>query len=349
MINVLITGVGGPTPLGIAKSLLMNNNEYNINLIGVDADPLAPGLYNNKLFSKTYRVPDASHQDYWPVITGLIQKENIHFAIPVPETEIIEWAKFLKENTLSCQTLIPDYEIAQFLFNKLRVSEALVDHGLAPETHELHDIDDAKLIGDKLGYPYWVRVKSGAGALGSFKINRQRDIENWLKVNPGKTGFIASPFLPGRNYACKILLNEGDVVMAATGERIGYLLSSSAPSGISGMCAHGRLINDTDLFERAKKALDIIFNQFGKKPHGMFTIDSKASQDNIPYITEINLRAVSFTHAFSMAGANFAKKTLEVFYLNQDYKSHFHYFDKDYRFIRGVDSDLFLIEEEKLL
>lgn len=80
----------------------------------------------------------------------------------------------------------------------------------------------------------------------------------------------------------------------------------------------------------------------------MFTVDSKEDRNGTPFVTEINIRHVSFTHAFSLGGANFANETLEVFHRKKPFQTKRFHFNKNYHFIRGVDHDLFLIEEEEL-
>jgi predicted ATP-grasp superfamily ATP-dependent carboligase len=194
-----------------------------------------------------------------------------------------------------------------------------------------------------------VREKAGAGAIGSFKIKTRQDLENWLNVNPEDATLIASTFLPGRNYACKMLFKNDELVMSATAERIDYLLANAAPSGISGMCARGQLLNYYDLSDRAQKALETVHKKFNKPLHGMFTVDFKEDKNGVPFITEINIRHVSFTHAFSLAGANFSSKTLDVFYNNKPFTTEHFQFDKKYHFIRGVDSELFILEDKNVI
>lgn len=256
METILVTGVGGPTPIGIAKSLKLANP--GVRLVGTDASRFAPGLYRNDLFEQTCHVPLASDKEYWPVISKIVEKEKIDYAFVVPETEVLAWCHRKKEKNLPCKALLPEPEIASFLYDKLNVSKSLEPHGLAPKTIVVSSQMKFNEIGTELGYPYWVREKAGAGAIGSFKIDSQQDIENWLSVNPENAQLIASTFLPGRNYACKLLFKEGKLVMAASGERVEYLLANAAPSGISGMCARGRLLNSLKLEERSIHAVEII-------------------------------------------------------------------------------------------
>jgi carbamoyl-phosphate synthase large subunit len=184
-----------------------------------------------------------------------------------------------------------------------------------------------------------------------LKVEGEEDLLNWLGMHEDVEGLIASEYLPGRNYACKVLYIDGQLSRAACAERISYLLANVAPSGVSGMCARGRLVNNSDLIVRSDKAVRLIFRQHGKAPHGMFTVDFKEDGAGIPKLTEINVRPVSFTYAFALAGANFAHDMLEFLTMGSiSGPSYLEYrFAGEPHFIRGVDAEIFVVSEEELV
>ena len=350
MMNVLISGVGGPTPLGIAKSLKKPHAIDDYRLVGIDGDQLAPGLYNKELFDETYLVPLASEENYWDEIQKIVEREEIDFAFIVPEREVLVWAKKQKTESLPCEALIPGYDVAEVFYDKFKTFEFLKESGLVAKTLRVNKEEVNEKIGSKLGFPFWVRAESGAGALGSLKIHSTEEFKDWIKFNPQIPAYTASEFLPGGNYACKLLFNNGKLIESATGERVGYLLSSAAPSGISGMCANGKLINYPELAELAERAILKIFDAFGILPHGMFTVDFKEDAKNNPKITEINIRNVSFTYAFTAGGINFAEDSIKMHFQEkslQEKYGHFK-FPEEYQFIRGVDSELFVVSPQEL-
>src|SRR5690606_36031685 len=214
--------------------------------------------------------------------------------------------------------------------DKYKTFDLLKDTDMVPRSIKLDAKTDLEKIGIELGYPYWIRGGSGAGAIGAYKIQELKDLKNWMNINPRIDDFLASVFLPGRNYACKLLFIDGKLLRAASGERIDYLMFNAAPSGISGMCARGSLLNRPALVEKSEAAIRQIFEHFGQPVHGMFTVDFKEDKEGSPKITEINIRHVSFSHAFSLGGANFAADTLEVMTADT--------FDKNYRMYE-FDSD----------
>lgn len=348
--NILISGIGGPTPLGIAKSLRLKYSPQEIRLIGIDGSKLAPGLYNKKLFDKTYLVPHSKDEKYWDVVDKIVEKDKIDFAFIIPETEVLVWSKRQKEGNLPCEAFIPEADVAEVFYDKYRTFDHLKDTGLVPATVQLSADTDLEKIGEELGYPYWIRGGSGAGAIGAFKITEMADLKNWLNINPKVQDFMASTFLPGRNYACKLLFFDDKLIRSASAERIDYLMSNAAPSGISGMCARGALLNNPEMVEKSEFAIRKIFKAFNLSVHGFFTVDYKEDKEGNLKITEINIRHVSFSHAFTLGGANFAADTVELhFNKNFDRTYKIYEFDDNYTFIRGVDSDLFLIRDSELL
>lgn len=344
--NILFTGIGGPTPLGLAKSVKLAWPEYRC--IGADASLWAPSLYQSDVLDRAYKIPNAGEPSYWEIMQDIVDKEKIDFAFIVPETEVLVWTKYAESNKLPCKTHIPEHKLAEFCFDKLRVAQTLFPLGLTPETVELETAEALTSEQFTLPFPYWIRVKSGAGALGALRIDSKKDLTTWLALHGNRNDFIASTFLPGRNYACKLLYYQGELVQSASAERIDYLLAAAAPSGISGMCSRGRLLNRPDLVGKAREALNHIAMETGTTLHGIFTIDFKESGEGEPLITEINIRHVSFTLAFALGGVNLAESTLKLYQDVNFRKASINEFTSEDYFVRGVDAPLRLISKPEL-
>ncbi len=345
--KILFSGIGGPTPLGLARSVKAVWPNYEC--IGVDASPWAPSLYQSDVYNRTYRVPNANDSNYWEEIEELVKEEGIDFAFIVPETEILIWAKRALTHALPCPIHAPHYELSNFCFDKSKVADLLYKTHLTPKTIIINT--KTVLNEDHVGldYPYWIRIKSGAGALGALKIDSKKDLQTWLSLHANRNDFMASEYLPGRNYACKLLYKNGELIQSASAERIDYLLSAAAPSGISGMCSRGKLLNRNDLVEKSMDALESIASQLNVPLHGMFTVDFKEDKEGQPLITEINIRHVSFNEAFALGGINLAETTLRMYFDDNFQKpSKLSTFESENYFIRGVDAPLRLVSANEL-
>src|SRR5690554_3302900 len=282
-INILINGVGGPTPRSIARSL-RKYSDLDVQLIGTDTNPLAYGLYEDELYDKTYVIPPAGHERYWETIEKIVADHNIDIALVQPEMEVLEWTRHKSlGKEWPCKVLLPDLSIVENLLDKSLMTELLKETDLVPKSVDISpDNLDLELIEKTLGYPFWIRSTSGSSGLGSLKVEDGDSLKNWITINPKVTKFIGSEFLPGRNLACKLLFYEGKLLRAASAERVYYIMSKIAPSGITGNTSFGRLLNEPKLVELSERALRLVEKNTGKKLHGFFTADFKEDENGKP-------------------------------------------------------------------
>lgn len=351
--NILINGVGGPTPRSIARSIKRYGDFKNAKLFGTDINKYAYGLYENDLYDKTYLIPGAGKEGYWTAIEEIIERHQIEYALVHPELEVLAWTKRLQESgSLPCKTYLPEFKVAELLVDKAKMTDVLADTGLVPVSV---NIDPRSLnieeIESVLGYPFWIRATSGSSGLGSLKVENRASLKNWITINPGVSQFIGSQFLSGRNLACKILYHNGKLVRAASGERVNYIMSKVAPSGITGNTSFGRLLNEPNLVNLATKAMSAVFEAAGAKQHGFFTADFKEDENGNPYITEINVRMVAFNLAFAASRAHFTNDILQILKNETAFDNAYkmYEFEPNTIFLRDVDAEPIIMNEAVLL
>lgn len=350
--NILITGVGGPTPRSFAIALRKYSQYSDVNIVATDINPFSIGLYQTELFNKSYLIPRATDANYWEVIDRIVKENGIDVAVILPELEVIEWSKRMETGKLPCKCLLPSLAVAELLVNKAKMTELLEVLGVVPESVSFErNYKELSIVCDKLGFPFWVRSVAGTSGLGSLKVENEAALRNWIQINPTVQYFLASKFLPGRNLACKLLYYNGNLLRSACGERVNYIMAKVAPSGITGNTSFGRLLNEPGLVDVATKALDLLFAETASKKHGFFTVDFKEDENGTPFITEINVRHVAFTQCFAAAGANFAEDTVRL--LNNDTTFDMTYkmyeFESGQIFLRDVDALPVLMKESDLL
>ena len=349
--KILITGVGGVTPRSFAQALRKYSKYARYEIIGTDSNKYALGLYMPELFNKSYLVPKVTDSDYWEAIDSIILKEEIDFAVINPELEVVEWAKRSTEYKFPCKVLLPDYSLASRLVDKAILSECLEPYGLAPRSFTITkgEISAEKEL--KLSYPFWIRSALGSSGLGSMKINSKDELFNWIKVNPKVEKFLASEFLPGRNLGCKLLYSNGKLLRCAVAERVLYIMSKVAPSGITGNTCFGRLVNSPEAFNVASQAMDIMFEKTNARKHGFFTVDMKEDINGKPFVTEVNIRFVAFTQAYASGGANLPEDLIRVLDNDPLFDPRFklYEFEPDLIFLRDVDEQPIIMKESQLL
>ena len=354
--NILISGVGGPTPRSIARSIKFHSQFSEANLIGTDINPLAHGLYEDELYHHTEVIPRAGAEGYWSALEQLVEEHQIDVAMVHPELEVLAWARRKQEGKpLPCKALLPDYKLASLLVDKSKMTRVLKNSGLVPASITIDPANlDFESIEKQLSYPFWIRSTSGSSGLGSLKVEDRSALENWITINPDVGQFIGSTYLPGRNLACKLLYHEGKLLRAACAERVEYIMAKVAPSGITGNTSFGRLLNEPDLIETASRAMDILFEATNSPKHGFFTADFKEDEHGKPHLTEINIRMVAFNLSFAAGGANFSEDILHLLTdegetnFDKTYQYKMYEFEKDLIFLRDVDAEPILMKETEL-
>ena len=349
--KILVTGVGGVTPRSFVQALRKYSKYARFEFVGTDSNQYALGLYMPQLFNSTYLVPKVSDPNYWTVMDRIIDREKIDYAIINPELEVVEWAKRSLLVKFPFKVLLPDYKLASLLVDKAILSEALEPYGIVPSSFTITKEEVNEKSELKLKYPFWIRSALGSSGLGSMKINSFDELQNWINVNPKVEKFLASEFLPGRNLGCKMLYHNGDLLRCAIAERVLYIMSKVAPSGITGNTCFGRLVNAPEAFRVAKQAMEIMFEKTNTPKHGFFTVDMKEEADGTPKVTEVNIRFVAFTQCYASGGANLPEDLIRVLDNDPsfDRKFHLYEFEPDLIFLRDVDEQPIIMKESQLL
>jgi len=350
-LRILITGVGGPTPASVAVSLKKFSNIGDCWILGVDANPMATGLYRKELFDRTTVVPPASSPGYWTAIDDLVESHAIDLALVQPEVEVLEWSRRQRDGKLPCRTLLPEYDLTRLLIDKSAMSDALMGTNLIPASIALEsgfgNLDEVEAT---LPYPFWIRAASGSSGLGSLLVQDRGSLTSWVKINSGVESFLCSEYLPGRNLACKLLYFDGKPVRAACAERVNYIMAKVSPSGITGNTAFGRFLNESTPVLTSIEAMDRLFERAGARKHGFFTLDYKEDAEGRPRITEVNVRNVAFNGCFAQLGANFSEDIVRLLSEDSNFDTAFkqYEFDDDYVFIRDVDVEPRVLRQSDL-
>lgn len=353
MKKILVTGVGGPTPRSFVRAIKWFGGEFKhqFDFIGTDTNPLAYGLYDKELFSKSFVVPRADNSNYWNAINTIIEENDIDAAVILPEVEVLEWAKNQDKLTKKIKLNLPDYTLAKELVNKHQLHEVLNHTGYIPKFFRLDPKNYSyAAIREAVGDTFWVRSTEGSSGLGSLKINNEAVLAQWVSMNGGVSEFIATEYLPGRNMACKLLYFNNKLLASACGERVNYIMAKVAPSGITGNTSFGRLLNEPELVRISIDTMNLISSKLNTALNGIFTVDYKEDEKGNPKITEINVRHVAFTSSLAAGGANIPLQTLKAMLLEDPATMDtIHYtFPEKLIFLRDVDSYPIVMKEEDL-
>lgn len=346
MKKILVTGIGGPTPRSIAKTIRRVYPEYKI--VGVDSNPQALGFFMPGLVDKHYKVPRVTELNYWPMIHQIIEDESIDLAFVQPEVEVIEWGRYYNSNgKYPCPVLIPPTLLAETLMNKAKMAEILKDTKYIPKTLRITQDDvDYKLIEENISYPCWIRATQGSGGLGSLKIQNRSSLESWLFIHKEIYEFTISEFLPGRHLATQMLYYKGQFIKGSSLDCVNYVMADIAPSKVTGNTAYGVFINDDNLMHFCCECLNFVSDKLNEKLHGVLSFDLKDDVNGNPRVTEVNIRHMAYTGIMAQVGLDLVSDTIKILQNGVETvkdRGIYHY-DKEYAFLRDVDIEPIIID-----
>lgn len=306
--KILITGACGVTSRAIARSLRLSKRLGDLQLIGTDVCENPYGLFEG-LFDRIYRIPRVSESGYSSWMEKVCRSEAIEAAIIIPELEVLFWSG----KDFPAPVALPPQGFCRLAVSKRRLYEALAGTGLVPGFHIFSR--EELLKSDSVGLPEcpcWIRdfSEGATSGKGSLLAHAVEEIRAWAVLNRGIDQFMISDYLPGRNFACHLLYDRGEIVKIACYERLEYFMGRTVVSGISGNISKGRLLNDERLVKVSVAAVEHILKTTRETMHGIVAADLREAADGTPRITEINLRHVAATYSFAAAGFNLAEAHL---------------------------------------
>ncbi len=304
--KILVTGACGVTSRSVVRSL--NASPYfrdKCEFIGTDVCYNLYGIYEG-LYEKVYKVPSYNDSSYRATIQRIIDTHQIEYAIIIPEPEVLYWC----ENPFNVKFFRIPPKFAKMVLSKRSLYEHLINTGLTPKFQLVDREEIFYNAGSvQLNYPMWIRdyAEGTTSGMGSFAPANHEQLKAWLTINSSVNTFMLSDFLPGRNLACFLMYDNGELIKYGVAQRIDYLMAKVAVSRITGNTSIGKLLNDTTVFDVAKKAVETILRNTNETMNGLIVVDLKEDDRGKPMVTEINIRHVAFTSSFANAGLNFSE------------------------------------------
>lgn len=340
METILITGIGGPTPRSIARTI--KKSKPKMRLVGIDVNPKAMGFFMPGLVDAHYVAPRISDPDYWPFINKLITDEKVDMAFVQPEKEVIGWGHYFNQTgAYPCPVLIPPVELADMLMNKANMADVLAGTEFIPKTIRVTQKEPRyEDVEEKIGFPCWIRASTGSGGLGALKIDSLSNYKSWLFINREIEEFTVSSFLPGRHLATQMLYYDGEYIKGASLECAEYIMASIAPSKVTGNTSYGRFLNEDRILEFCHSCTEYIGSKLKIKAHGVLSFDLKEDADGSMKVTEINIRHMAYTGVMAEVGFDLMADTIDILRAGDArdvVRAPFFQYDQTYAFLRDVD------------
>ena len=347
--NILITGIGGPTPRSIASTIRRSRPDFR--LIGMDANPKAIGFFMPGLVDAAYLAPRVDAPGYWDFIHALLKKEKIDMAFVQPESEVVGWGDYFNANgKFPCPVFIPPKALAVSLMDKAIMADLLKGTNYIPKTIKVtQDNPRVDEVADQIGFPCWIRATKGSGGLGSLKINDAANYKSWLFINNDIKEFTVSEFLTGRHLANQMLYYQGEYIKGASLECVEYVMANVAPSKVTGNTSFGRFINIDKMLEFCDECTQYLCNKLGIEPHGVLSYDIKEDAKGNFKVTEVNIRHMAYTGVMAQVGFDLVTDTITLLtdgHARNIHRQPFFHYNKTYVFLRDVDTEPVLLDGE---
>ncbi|AEF85655.1 hypothetical protein TREPR_0331 [Treponema primitia ZAS-2] len=300
--KILIGGAGGAPSEGVINSLLLSEKKETI--IGIGSEPTDLVLSNAQ---RKYYIPYANSPDYKDVLIKIIKKEKPDFIHFQNDLEIYH-ASFLRNyiHELGVKTFMPEHDVIDICVHKYKSYLRFKSAGITvPENLMIQNENDLqkafKKLSDKDGN-IWLRSASiGGGGKGSIPTNDFELARGWINRNNGWGDFVAAEMLTADTITWLSIWYEGELVVAQTRKRTGWVHGNRSASGITGVTKVGETCSDILVDEIAIKSIKAVSD----KPHGIFGVDLTYNKDGIPNPTEINIsRFFTTILFFTQAGLN---------------------------------------------
>jgi hypothetical protein len=301
--RILLTGVGGSASSNFLDSLRLDHHDAF--LVGADASKFMMSL---STADKNYLIPKASENGYLEAVSRIIDKEKIDVLHAQPDPEVTFIGKHRQQ--INASVYLPRQEVLDVAGDKELFTSTLRDAGI-PMPRSGSGVTRSDLA-DVVGFllrdfeKVWVRAKRGAGSRASLPVRTIDQALNWAQWWIDEKGmewedFMASEFLPGKEYALQTFWQNGELISAEARERVAYLYGFLSPSGQSSTPSIARTTRSSQVFDvglNGIRALD-------SSPHGVYCADIKTSYEGELKITEVNAgRFFTTSNFFAHAGVN---------------------------------------------
>ncbi|MBQ8346329.1 MAG: carboxylate--amine ligase [Alphaproteobacteria bacterium] len=302
MTKILIAGAGGAPSEGVINSLLKSKKHETI--IGMGSEPTDLILSHAE---RKYHVPYANTSGYKDTLLKILRAEKpdlIHFQ---NDLEIYH-ASLLRDDihAQGVKTFMPPHEVIDTCVHKYKTYLKFKQAGIrVPVNMMIHNEQDLKKafsdLGDKDG-KIWLRSASiGGGGKGSIPTNDYQMAKCWIDRFNGWGDFVAAQMLTPDTVTWLSVWHQGELIVAQTRKRAGWVYGNRTASGITGVTKVGQTCSSDQVTEIATKAIKAV----SEKPHGIFGVDMTYDKDGVPNPTEINIsRFFTTILFFTEAGLN---------------------------------------------
>jgi glutathione synthase/RimK-type ligase-like ATP-grasp enzyme len=345
-ITVLVPGAGTGAGNSLIRSLRAGDRRLRV-----------VGCHDDRFYLKkstadaNYLLPASTHPGYLASLCGAIRAGRVDVVIPNTDPAVRRISAV--RGRLPCRVFLPTHAAVTLCADKYRLTTRLAACGVpVPTTLAVRHRRDVGRVFARLGRRrVWCRIRTGGASRGAVPVTSAVQAAAWIRYWEDMRGvparaFTLSEYLPGRDFACQSLWQDGRLVLVKTVERLSYFGGGSQPSGVSSIAALAKTVVEprvVDVCTRAIRAL-------GPTVSGAFSVDLKENARGVPCVTEINAgRFITMMNLFDLTGRHNMAAVYVRLALGQRVSIAEPYDAvTDYYFVRDVDTTPAVIHADQL-
>jgi hypothetical protein len=346
--KILISGCGWASSEGVVNSLLKCDKKDEI--IGMGSLPSDLILSNAK---RKYLFPYADSPNYEKELLKILNHEKPALVYFQNDLETFEASK-IREKIIATGTKVfmPSHDVIDICLNKYKTYLKWVDAGIkVPRNILINNEDDLRksfsTLADKNG-KIWLRASSiGGGGKGALPTNDYEFGKRWIDRFQGWGDFVAAEMLTSDTVTWLSIWYEGELVVAQTRIRKGWIHGNRTLSGVTGVTKVGQTFSDETVTSVALESIKAVDD----KPHGIYGVDMTYDLNGFPNPTEINIsRFFTTVLFFTEAGLNMPKIFKDIALYNEfpSLKKQINPLPDGMLWLRGMDTKPKLMYDEEI-
>ena len=310
--TILVSACGSSIGLEVLRCLKLANRTERI--IGTEVSPWGKQVAR-AYCDEVHLIPRGDDPGYPSVIRSLFEAERVSLALINTEPELSALYDVRDQITtpLSC----PTQHGLRACLSKQVLHDRLQSAAITAGTMVVDGPEDLQRALEQFGSPVWLRCAVGPRGRGSIVISTAEQgifwMEYWRSRDAGDDVWLAHEYLPGRNLNWTSVWKEGELIAAATGERLKYFMEQVAISGVTGNVSHCQLIDGSQIHETAIQAVELA----APRPHGIYAVDLRENHEGQAMVTEINARNAFRPLLFAQGQVNFPAIMIDSFLYDQ--------------------------------
>jgi len=296
MINVLVTGVGGPAGMAVVQSLKIAPER--IRIIGADMNPLAPGF---RISDESEIIPPCTSSTFIESVLDVCKKFKVDVVIPTVDEEISVFSanlELFKSRNFSIP--IPSKWAVALARDKYLNSQFVNTGVLSPKTVLLGADTSLENALSVVGLPCVLKRRIGRGGRGFAIIESINDLRYWISKSRGEQQILQEK-IDGDLLLVQAIAQDGKTFASIVHKRLETKTEGSG-TAISAVTIQ----NDAAIHR-----LDILLRKL--RWNGAVGVEFLLSNlDGELYMIDVNPRICGQSHLSTLAGMNLAYGLVEL-------------------------------------